>query len=50
MPTVQCSIPEWMPPLHVRFFIRSALVEGDWRTQHKFYKRNLRALAEVEEL
>ena len=31
-------------------FIRSALVEGDWRTQHKFYKRNLRALAEVEEL
>ena len=34
----------------MRFFIRSALVEGDWRTQHKFYKRNLRALAEVEEL
>lgn len=31
-------------------FIRSALVEGDWRTHHKFFERNQRALAEVEEL
>lgn len=31
-------------------FIQSALVEGQWRTQHKFYLRNQRALAEVEEL
>ena len=31
-------------------FIQSALVEGQWHTQHKFYLRNQRALAEVEEL
>ncbi len=31
-------------------FIRSALVEGDWKTNHKFFARNQRALAEVEEL
>ena len=31
-------------------FIQSALVEGQWHTQPKFYLRNQRALAEVEEL
>ena len=31
-------------------FIQSALVEGQWHTHHKFYLRNQRALAEVEEL
>ena len=31
-------------------FIQSALIEGQWHTQHKFYLRNQRALAEVEEL
>ena len=31
-------------------FIQSALVEGQWHTQHKFYLRNQRALADVEEL
>lgn len=31
-------------------FIRSALVEGDWQTRHKFYQRNLRLIKEVEEL
>ena len=31
-------------------FIQSALVESQWHTQHKFYLRNQRALAEVEEL
>lgn len=31
-------------------FMQSALVEGQWHTQHKFYLRNQRALAEVEEL
>ena len=31
-------------------FIQSAVVEGQWHTQHKFYLRNQRALAEVEEL
>ncbi|WP_394938710.1 ATP-dependent RNA helicase HrpA [Psychromicrobium sp. YIM B11713] len=31
-------------------FIRHALVEGDWRTHHKFFHRNRALLAEVEEL
>ncbi|MFD1211211.1 ATP-dependent RNA helicase HrpA [Arthrobacter sp. GCM10027362] len=31
-------------------FIRHALVEGDWKTHHKFFHRNRQLLAEVEEL
>ncbi|MEZ8142436.1 ATP-dependent RNA helicase HrpA [Enterovibrio sp. FF113] len=31
-------------------FIRSALVEGDWDTKHKFYHQNRKLLEEVEEL
>ncbi|MDD1791570.1 ATP-dependent RNA helicase HrpA [Enterovibrio sp. ZSDZ42] len=31
-------------------FVRSALVEGDWDTKHKFYHQNRKLLAEVEEL
>lgn len=31
-------------------FIRHALVEGDWKTHHKFFQRNRKLLAEVEEL
>ncbi|MFI0542927.1 ATP-dependent RNA helicase HrpA [Streptomyces sp. WSLK1-3] len=31
-------------------FIRNALVEGDWRTHHKFYADNRKLLSEVEEL
>nr|WP_084419091.1 ATP-dependent RNA helicase HrpA [Photobacterium sp. J15] len=31
-------------------FIRSALVEGDWDTKHKFYHQNRKLLREVEEL
>ncbi|MFD5429105.1 ATP-dependent RNA helicase HrpA [Streptomyces sp. NPDC127084] len=31
-------------------FIRHALVEGDWRTHHKFYADNRKLLTEVEEL
>lgn len=31
-------------------FIRSALVEGDWRTRHAFFARNQKLRAEVEEL
>jgi ATP-dependent helicase HrpA len=31
-------------------FIRHALVEGDWQTRHRFFERNRRRLAEVEEL
>ncbi|MGW8883484.1 ATP-dependent RNA helicase HrpA [Streptomyces sp. NPDC055749] len=31
-------------------FIRSALVEGDWRTHHQFFHDNRKLLGEVEEL
>ncbi|MGF1690003.1 ATP-dependent RNA helicase HrpA [Photobacterium kagoshimensis] len=31
-------------------FIRSALVEGDWETKHKFFHQNRKLLREVEEL
>ncbi|MGX2996213.1 ATP-dependent RNA helicase HrpA [Streptomyces sp. JNUCC 64] len=31
-------------------FIRNALVEGDWRTHHKFFTDNRKLLTEVEEL
>lgn len=31
-------------------FIRHALVEGQWRTHHRFYARNRELLAEAEEL
>ncbi|MFI7483253.1 ATP-dependent RNA helicase HrpA [Kocuria sp. M1R5S2] len=31
-------------------FIRRALVEGDWQTRHRFFARNRKRLAEVEEL
>lgn len=31
-------------------FIRRALVEGEWRTHHKFWAENKRILAEAEEL
>ncbi|WP_104136251.1 ATP-dependent RNA helicase HrpA [Arthrobacter sp. ZGTC131] len=31
-------------------FIRHALVEGDWKTHHKFFHRNRALLQEVEEL
>ena len=38
------------PELSREMFIRHALVEGDWRTHHKFFARNQALLAEVEEL
>ncbi|MER2135318.1 MAG: ATP-dependent RNA helicase HrpA [Arthrobacter sp.] len=38
------------PALSREMFIRHALVEGDWRTHHKFFHRNQALLAEVEEL
>ena len=38
------------PELSRELFIRHALVEGDWRTHHKFFHRNRALLAEVEEL
>ncbi|AXK34819.1 ATP-dependent RNA helicase HrpA [Streptomyces armeniacus] len=31
-------------------FIRNALVEGDWRTHHEFFRANRKLLDEVEEL
>lgn len=38
------------PVLSRELFIRSALVEGDWETKHKFYQQNRKLLLEVEEL
>ncbi|MFR9790378.1 ATP-dependent RNA helicase HrpA [Streptomyces sp. MB22_4] len=38
------------PGVSRELFIRNALVEGDWRTHHKFYADNRRLLSEVEEL
>ncbi|MFK0005735.1 ATP-dependent RNA helicase HrpA [Paenarthrobacter sp. NPDC090520] len=38
------------PELSRELFIRHALVEGEWRTHHKFFHRNRSLLQEVEEL
>ncbi|POH74520.1 ATP-dependent RNA helicase HrpA [Arthrobacter glacialis] len=38
------------PELSREMFIRHALVEGDWHTNHKFFHRNQALLAEVEEM
>ncbi|MER6271956.1 ATP-dependent RNA helicase HrpA [Streptomyces sp900105755] len=38
------------PETSRELFIRNALVEGDWRTHHKFFADNRRLLNEVEEL
>ncbi|GAA2268913.1 ATP-dependent helicase [Streptomyces ruber] len=38
------------PETSRELFIRNALVEGDWRTHHKFFSDNRRLLTEVEEL
>jgi ATP-dependent helicase HrpA len=38
------------PELSRELFIRHALVEGDWRTEHAFYRENLALLAETEAL
>ncbi|MCH0560921.1 ATP-dependent RNA helicase HrpA [Streptomyces sp. MUM 16J] len=38
------------PEVSRELFIRNALVEGDWRTHHKFFGANRRLLSEVEEL
>ncbi|NBE53902.1 ATP-dependent RNA helicase HrpA [Streptomyces boluensis] len=38
------------PEVSRELFIRNALVEGDWRTHHKFYADNRKLLTEVEEL
>ena len=38
------------PELSRELFIRHALVEGEWRTQHKFFHRNRALLNEIEEL
>ncbi|WP_120510796.1 ATP-dependent RNA helicase HrpA [Photobacterium salinisoli] len=38
------------PVLSREIFIRSALVEGDWDTKHKFFHQNRQLLREVEEL
>ncbi|NEB28095.1 ATP-dependent RNA helicase HrpA [Streptomyces sp. SID14446] len=38
------------PEVSRELFIRNALVEGDWRTHHKFFADNRNLLTEVEEL
>ncbi|MEV7690113.1 ATP-dependent RNA helicase HrpA [Streptomyces bungoensis] len=38
------------PEVSRELFIRNALVEGDWRTHHKFFADNRRLLSEVAEL
>jgi ATP-dependent helicase HrpA len=38
------------PAVARELFIRHALVEGDWKTHHKFFHRNRALLHEVEEL
>ncbi|WP_414686044.1 ATP-dependent RNA helicase HrpA [Mycobacterium sp.] len=38
------------PALARDLFIRHALVEGDWRTRHHFFRDNARLRAELEEL
>lgn len=38
------------PEVSRDLFIRNALVEGDWRTHHKFFSDNRKLLTEVEEL
>ncbi|WP_030454476.1 ATP-dependent RNA helicase HrpA [Herbidospora cretacea] len=38
------------PELARELFIRNALVEGDWRTHHRFFHENRKLLAEAAEL
>jgi ATP-dependent helicase HrpA len=38
------------PVLARELFVRHALVEGDWRTQHRFFHANRALLSEAEEL
>ncbi|MCT1367577.1 ATP-dependent RNA helicase HrpA [uncultured Kocuria sp.] len=38
------------PELSRELFIRRALVEGDWRTRHRFFHRNRRRLEEIDQL
>ncbi|GAA2849973.1 ATP-dependent RNA helicase HrpA [Paenarthrobacter ilicis] len=38
------------PELSREMFIRHALVEGEWKTHHKFFHRNRALLQEIEEL
>ena len=38
------------PVMSRELFIRSARVEGEWNTRHKFFRENRKLLAEVEEL
>ncbi|AWX15671.1 ATP-dependent RNA helicase HrpA [Mergibacter septicus] len=38
------------PVISREIFIRSALVEGDWKTKHTFFHQNQRLIAKIEEL
>ena len=53
LPIVQNRIVNYSridPTLSRSLFIRHALVEGDWITNHKFYKQNQKLINEVEDL
>lgn len=53
VPIVQARTVNYsaIDPLTCReIFIRSALVEGDWHTKHKFFFENQKLIKEVEEL
>lgn len=38
------------PRVSREIFIQSTLVEGDWNTKHKFFKKNQQLICEIEEL
>lgn len=50
MPKRKVNYGKIDPVLSREIFIRSALVEGDWDTKHKFFHQNRQLLREVEEL
>ena len=46
----QVTLSRIDPVLARELFISGALVEGDWQSDHKFFRRNRELLAEAEEL
>lgn len=43
-------LSRYEPEVAREMFIRNALLQGDWRTHHKFYEQNQALLAEVEDV
>ncbi|GAA4363485.1 ATP-dependent RNA helicase HrpA [Paeniglutamicibacter cryotolerans] len=50
IPTRRIQYGRVDPVLSRELFIRHALVEGDWKTHHKFFHRNRALLEDIEEL